>query len=178
MTAQNEIPPNESSAMDIPPTAASGRTSTTTEFEKEHIQPPAASYHVASDGESEAEAHNGTSVTAAEEKVSERLSNTMSRAVTNTASIQRVQTREDGSEYPTGLPLFLIILALCLAVFVMSLDNTIIATAIPKITDEFDSLDDLGWYASGKSILPLSSSLISFHRDFFHSRMYSMLNGR
>lgn len=27
-------------------------------------------------------------------------------------------------------------------------DNTIIATAIPKITDQFNSLDDVGWYGS------------------------------
>lgn len=27
-------------------------------------------------------------------------------------------------------------------------DRTIIATAIPKITDEFHSLDDVGWYGS------------------------------
>ena len=30
-------------------------------------------------------------------------------------------------------------------------DNTIIATAIPKITDHFKALDDVGWYAAGKS---------------------------
>jgi len=40
-------------------------------------------------------------------------------------------------------------LALCLAVFCQALDNTIIATAIPKITDDFNSLDDVGWYGSG-----------------------------
>jgi MFS family permease len=27
-------------------------------------------------------------------------------------------------------------------------DNTIIGTAIPKITDEFGALDDVGWYGS------------------------------
>lgn len=74
--------------------------------------------------------------------------NTMSRVASGMASIRLTETREDGSEYPTGLKLFLITVALCLAVFLMCLDNTIIATAIPKITDEFNSLDDLGWYAS------------------------------
>ena len=29
-------------------------------------------------------------------------------------------------------------------------DNTIIATAIPKITDHFKALDDVGWYGSGR----------------------------
>ena len=31
-------------------------------------------------------------------------------------------------------------------------DNTIIATAIPKITDHFQALDDVGWYGSGRQI--------------------------
>ncbi|KAF7290398.1 Major facilitator superfamily transporter [Mycena chlorophos] len=50
--------------------------------------------------------------------------------------------------YPQGLKLALITVALCLAVFLVALDNTIIATAIPKITAQFNSLDDVGWYGS------------------------------
>jgi hypothetical protein len=57
---------------------------------------------------------------------------------------------EDDDEilYPGGLKLALITLALCLSVFLVALDNTIIATAIPKITDHFKSLGDVGWYGS------------------------------
>ncbi|KAI0137054.1 putative efflux pump [Xylariales sp. AK1849] len=62
--------------------------------------------------------------------------------------LREVQTREDGTEYPTGLKLGLISLALCLSVFLMALDNAIIATAIPKISDAFHSLSDVGWYGS------------------------------
>lgn len=65
------------------------------------------------------------------------------------ASMRQTQTREDGTEYPTGVKLGLITLALCLSVFLMALDNSIIATAIPKITDQFHSLPDVGWYGSG-----------------------------
>lgn len=36
-------------------------------------------------------------------------------------------------------------------------DNSIIATAIPKITDQFQSLSDVGWYGSGK--LELTNSV-------------------
>lgn len=59
-------------------------------------------------------------------------------------------TPEDDDEvvYPTGIKLFLVTIALCLSVFLVALDNTIIATAIPKITDRFRSLGDVGWYAS------------------------------
>ena len=59
--------------------------------------------------------------------------------------------REDDSEYPPGLRFGLICVALCMSVFLMALDTSIIATAIPKITDEFQSLGDVGWYGSGKS---------------------------
>ncbi|MCJ1286795.1 hypothetical protein MMC26_006141 [Xylographa opegraphella] len=59
-------------------------------------------------------------------------------------------SQSDGTvtEYPSKAKLTLITIALCLAVFLMALDQSIIATAIPKITDEFHSLDDVGWYGS------------------------------
>ncbi|EPS40160.1 hypothetical protein H072_6032 [Dactylellina haptotyla CBS 200.50] len=50
--------------------------------------------------------------------------------------------------YPTGPKVILIILGLMLAVFLVALDQTIIATAIPKITDRFKSIADIGWYGS------------------------------
>lgn len=62
----------------------------------------------------------------------------------------------DTSDYPTKFPLVMIVVALCLAVFMMALDMTIVATAIPKITDQFKSLDQVGWYESGDVILDLS----------------------
>lgn len=51
---------------------------------------------------------------------------------------------EDGVEYPKAMKLTLITIALCLSVFCMALDNTIISTAIPKITDEFKAINDVG----------------------------------
>lgn len=63
-------------------------------------------------------------------------------------ALARARTSEEGVEYPKGAKLGLISLALCLAVFLIALDNTIIATAIPKITDHFNSLADVGWYGS------------------------------
>lgn len=55
---------------------------------------------------------------------------------------------EDLIEYPRAAKLAVITLALCLSVFCMALDNTIIATAIPRITDQFHSVGDVGWYGS------------------------------
>ncbi|KAI9734103.1 MAG: MFS sugar transporter [Claussenomyces sp. TS43310] len=62
--------------------------------------------------------------------------------------LAKIGTSDPDHPYPTGAKLSLISLALCLAVFLMALDNTIIATAIPRITDQFKSQDDIGWYGS------------------------------
>ncbi|KAK1997330.1 MFS general substrate transporter [Colletotrichum falcatum] len=55
---------------------------------------------------------------------------------------------EDDTQYPSGFKLVVIILSLVLAIFLASLDMTIVATAIPKITDEFKGLSDVSWYGS------------------------------
>ncbi|KAK2625827.1 hypothetical protein QTJ16_005139 [Diplocarpon rosae] len=51
-------------------------------------------------------------------------------------------------EYPDGLRMTFIVVALLLSIFLVALDMTIVATAIPKITDEFKGLDLVGWYGS------------------------------
>ncbi|KAL4796627.1 MFS general substrate transporter [Aspergillus venezuelensis] len=55
---------------------------------------------------------------------------------------------EDDAEYPHGISLALIVLAVILAIFLISLDQTILGTAIPKITDEFGGLDKVSWFGS------------------------------
>ncbi|CZT41210.1 probable vacuolar basic amino acid transporter 3 [Rhynchosporium secalis] len=54
---------------------------------------------------------------------------------------------QDG-EYPDATRMAFIVIALLLSIFLVSLDMTIVATAIPKITDEFAGLDLVGWYGS------------------------------
>lgn len=51
-------------------------------------------------------------------------------------------------EYPKGLQFVFILLALILSIFMVALDLTIVATAIPKITDQFHSVSQIGWYGS------------------------------
>ncbi|KAK4544705.1 hypothetical protein LTR36_003954 [Oleoguttula mirabilis] len=51
-------------------------------------------------------------------------------------------------EYPPTHTVVVVMVAILLAVFLIALDRTIIATAIPKMTDDFHSLDDIGWYGS------------------------------
>ncbi|KAI1399175.1 efflux pump antibiotic resistance protein [Hypoxylon fuscum] len=55
---------------------------------------------------------------------------------------------ENDDDYPTSLRLTMILLALVLSIFLVSLDMTIIATAIPAITDEFRGISDVSWYGS------------------------------
>ena len=82
-------------------------------------------------------------------------------------------------EYPTGMKLATIMLSLIVSMFLVALasepysppsdqlaeqsplqDRLIIATAIPKITDEFHSLNDVGWYASAYLITTCATQLL------------------
>ncbi|PLB46059.1 putative efflux pump antibiotic resistance protein [Aspergillus steynii IBT 23096] len=63
-------------------------------------------------------------------------------------------------EYPKGWKLALLTLAICLTIFLISLDFSIIATAIPAITSEFRSLEDVGWYGSSYLLTTASSQLL------------------
>ncbi|KAL2257810.1 hypothetical protein VTK26DRAFT_9135 [Humicola hyalothermophila] len=59
-----------------------------------------------------------------------------------------LDTEQGTAEYPTGFKLGAIIIALILGIFILALDMTIVATAIPKITEQFETLADVGWYGS------------------------------
>lgn len=67
---------------------------------------------------------------------------------------------DDDFVYPTGWKVIAITIALCLSVFCMALDNTIIATAIPRITDQFKALNDVGWYGSSYLLTTCATQLI------------------
>lgn len=80
-------------------------------------------------------------------------------------------TPPDGeeTEYPSGKKVALIMLALLLAMFLIALDRTIIATAVPQITNQFKSLDDVGWYASAYLITACATQLIFGQLYTFYS---------
>lgn len=59
------------------------------------------------------------------------------------AALEKVTSNVE--EYPSGVKLFLLLTSIYLAVFLVALDRTIIATALPVITDHFHSIDDIGW---------------------------------
>jgi len=67
---------------------------------------------------------------------------------------------EDEQIYPEPFALTMITIALCLVVFLVALDNTIIATAIPAITNQFNSVTDIGWYGSSYMLTTCCFQLI------------------
>ena len=52
------------------------------------------------------------------------------------------------SPYPSTAKTVVIMLSLYISIFLVALDRTIIGPAIPAITNEFDSIGDIGWYGS------------------------------
>ncbi|KAK0707528.1 major facilitator superfamily domain-containing protein [Lasiosphaeris hirsuta] len=73
---------------------------------------------------------------------------------------------QDRESYPHGAKLVLIISSLCLAVFLVALDQTIIAPALGAITGEFSSVKDIGWY--GAAYLLSTTALQPTYGSLYH----------
>ncbi|KAL7960374.1 major facilitator superfamily domain-containing protein [Trichoderma compactum] len=56
--------------------------------------------------------------------------------------------KPSGIDYPSGINLIILFVGLFLAALCVGLDRTTVATAIPKITSDFNSPNDVGWYGS------------------------------
>ncbi|KAK0649906.1 hypothetical protein B0T16DRAFT_457269 [Cercophora newfieldiana] len=74
------------------------------------------------------------------------------------------------SSHLSGLALSLCVFALCIATLCVALDNTIIATAIPRITDDFRSLKDVGWYRSYPLRVP--AAVVEHCMNRFFDRLF------
>ncbi|KAE8192251.1 hypothetical protein CF328_g5428, partial [Tilletia controversa] len=61
---------------------------------------------------------------------------------------QSSEVSPSAGEYPTGIRFTLIVLACALFIFLVALDQTIVSTAIPVVTNQFNSFSDVGWYGS------------------------------
>ncbi|KIW92406.1 uncharacterized protein Z519_07390 [Cladophialophora bantiana CBS 173.52] len=55
-------------------------------------------------------------------------------------------------DYPAGLRFVLLTIGLVFTIFLSALDTSIISTAIPRITDQFGTVKDVGWYGSAYTI--------------------------
>jgi len=51
-------------------------------------------------------------------------------------------------EWISGFKLYTVVAAVTFVCFLMLLDSSIVVTAIPRITNDFHSLPDVGWYGS------------------------------
>lgn len=76
---------------------------------------------------------------------------------------------DDPDAYPSGIRLVCIVSSLCLTVFLFALDGTILATALPNISDQFNSLDDIAWYSAAFFL-----TTCAFQLPF--GRAYTLLN--
>lgn len=53
-----------------------------------------------------------------------------------------------GQQYPTGAKFYFIVLSISLVLILCGLDQNIVATAVPSITDHFHTVADVGWYSA------------------------------
>lgn len=72
----------------------------------------------------------------------------MSSGSSQTEEEKITPKQDDAPEYPSNKKRAVIMAAVYLAIFLVTLDQNIISTAIPRITDEFHSINDIGWYGT------------------------------
>ncbi|KAJ5286817.1 hypothetical protein N7478_002503 [Penicillium angulare] len=77
----------------------------------------------------------------------------------DTDVVQRTVTTES-IKYPPMKKIIPIMLSLYIAIFLVALDRLIVATATPKITDDFHSINDIGWYGSAYMLTSSASQLV------------------
>ncbi|KAK3069998.1 hypothetical protein LTR53_011216 [Teratosphaeriaceae sp. CCFEE 6253] len=73
------------------------------------------------------------------------------------------------TQYPTGAKFFFIMLSLALILVLEGLDESIVATAVPSITDHFHTVADVGWYSAAYR-LPLCAF------QFFFGKLYKIFS--
>ncbi|KAK5112775.1 hypothetical protein LTR62_003873 [Meristemomyces frigidus] len=84
--------------------------------------------------------------------------------------------QSSGPIYPPFREQCIVMLALLLAIFLVALDRTIIATAIPSITNDFNSLSDIGWYGSAFLLTSCCFQLLLGRVYTFHSPKWIFLS--
>ncbi|KAI5197928.1 MFS general substrate transporter [Aureobasidium subglaciale] len=78
-----------------------------------------------------------------------------------TETTQDTEHEKDEKTYPPKKIVLPAMAAIYLAFFLVALDRTIIGTAIPAISNQFNSFGDVAWYESG-FLLPLCALQLSF----------------
>ncbi|OGM45057.1 efflux pump antibiotic resistance protein [Aspergillus bombycis] len=89
-----------------------------------------------------------TSTPAILEKPAEDASSSYGHQVMEDRNKGETGSGLDDAPSTGGFTLLMTVTALALSMFLVSLDMTIVATAIPKITDEFGGIEEEAWYGS------------------------------
>lgn len=76
---------------------------------------------------------------------------------------------EDEIEYPKGAQLWLNMIAVMMVCFLHGLDLTIVAVAVPSLTDQFKTVADIGWYSAVYGLVMSSTC-------FFFGKMYTLFD--
>ncbi|KAF7958066.1 hypothetical protein EAE96_003633 [Botrytis aclada] len=70
------------------------------------------------------------------------------------------RANDANGQYPGLGKLIVTMLSLYLITLIVALDRTILSTAIPSITNEFNTLEDIGWYASAYLLTSCATQLL------------------
>lgn len=117
----------------------------TTPAQHEEVTPPAESEKAAIEVDTTSQ-QNEPSTTDDKDGITKEK-----QAASPTSTAEDEDEEEDESIYVKGLPLTFLTLGLMLTTFVIALDNTIIATAIPRITTVFNVSDKFRYNAPALS---------------------------
>ncbi|KAF2188426.1 hypothetical protein K469DRAFT_769152 [Zopfia rhizophila CBS 207.26] len=76
-------------------------------------------------------------------------------------------TSDDSSQYLSGWRLAIVISCLFFGTFLIALDTNILNVAVPKISTDFQALDDVAWYGTSYLVTitafqPIYGSLYTF----------------
>ncbi|KAG4261404.1 hypothetical protein FPRO03_11955 [Fusarium proliferatum] len=88
---------------------------------------------------------------------------------TSTLEIEEPRDNEENIVYPTGPKLWSTMASMAIACFLSGLDLTIVAVAVPSITDEFQTIADIGWYSAAYG-MTLSAFV------FFFGQIYTLFS--
>ncbi|RDW77375.1 hypothetical protein BP6252_05428 [Coleophoma cylindrospora] len=94
--------------------------------------------------------------------------------------LEIVAAPNDEIVYPTGTKFAVVAMALGLTLVITGLDFSILATAIPTITQEFKTTADIGWYVAAfrLSFASVQFLFVNFERPLQPSSVLSILQGK
>ncbi|PQE27250.1 MFS multidrug transporter protein [Rutstroemia sp. NJR-2017a WRK4] len=87
------------------------------------------------------------------EKVDSEPDGNQSAEAKKAANVPTIQNQNPESVWAHGIQLWAVMIAVSLVLFLMLLDGTIIVAAVPRITDDFHSLNDIGWYGAAYQLV-------------------------